>query len=92
MKFFGEPNLYVTDSKNNGRVLFKFDENGEYATDDEKLINRLKHHFKHEEQTEEKEVPAPKRETVSETKLEVKPEKRQTKTAKRKTTSRRAKK
>jgi hypothetical protein len=53
MKFYGEPNLLVnTRKKVNGMYkntpLFRFDKNGEYNTDDEKLINKLKPNFKYE--------------------------------------------
>lgn len=48
MKFFAIPNLIVTDSTN-GKFLLKFDENGEYETEDNRLILRLKNRFKFEE-------------------------------------------
>lgn len=51
-KFFGKPNLLVTTKKTqlfNNKVdykpLFRFDENGEYETEDEKLIKKLKGRF-----------------------------------------------
>ncbi len=54
MKFYGEPNLSVFSSKRKGnkmikKLLFKFNENGEYETDDIKLIEKLKLHFKYED-------------------------------------------
>jgi hypothetical protein len=53
MKFYGEPNLLVnTRKKVNGMYkntpLFIFDENGEYETEDKRLIEKLKKNFKHE--------------------------------------------
>ena len=41
MKYFGEPNLSVIDYKKLKKV-FQFDENGEYETEDPKLILWMK--------------------------------------------------
>ena len=41
MKYFGEPNLSVIDYKKLKKV-FQFDENGEYETEDPKLIEWMK--------------------------------------------------
>ena len=59
MKFYGTPNMGVYEINRNRReagniykrrkLLFRFDENGEYVTDDEKLIARLIKRFKHDE-------------------------------------------
>lgn len=51
MKFYGEPFMLVRDktSKRVKKVLFTFDEKGEYETTDPALIERLKPHFRHEE-------------------------------------------
>ena len=53
MKFYGEPNLLVnTRKKVNGMYkntpLFRFDKNGEYETEDKRLIEKLKLNFKYE--------------------------------------------
>lgn len=51
-KFFGQPNQLVTATKKKQlskekvrKPLFRFDENGEYICDDERLIERLKAKF-----------------------------------------------
>lgn len=56
VKFFGEPNMLVKtrkrvlfDNKIQFKPLFRFDSNGEYITDDEKLIEKLKIRFDHVE-------------------------------------------
>jgi hypothetical protein len=54
MKFYGNPNeLVVNRRKINGVIknipLFTFNEKGEYETVDEKLIEKLKQHFKYDE-------------------------------------------
>lgn len=54
MKFYGEPNLSVFSSKRKGakmvkKFLFKFNESGEYETEDIQLIEKLKLHFKYAE-------------------------------------------
>lgn len=57
MKFYGEPNMGVFEivRKKNGmrkvkrELVFRFDDNGEFVTDDESLIKRLMHRFAHEE-------------------------------------------
>lgn len=41
MKYFGEPLCHVIDYKNRKEV-FCFNENGEFATEDEKLIKWMK--------------------------------------------------
>lgn len=55
-KFFGEPNMLIKERKKkhfNGEImykpLFRFDKNGEYITDDERLINKLKSRFTYTE-------------------------------------------
>jgi len=57
MKFYSEPNHAVMERKVNkqtntpfSKVLFSFDEKGEYETTDEKLISKLKQHFKYDEE------------------------------------------
>ena len=72
MKFYGKPNKKVLRRDVNrllakgiigSRTLFRFDANGEFETEDERLIRKLIHKFKHdapivtEEQTT-KEHPA----------------------------------
>jgi hypothetical protein len=47
-RFFSEPNHSVNDG-DTGRLLLKFDKNGEYVTLDTILANRMKSHFRHEE-------------------------------------------
>lgn len=57
MKFYGTPNMGVYERKNRkdiGKVkrpklLFRFDSNGEFITEDEKLIAKLVKRFKHDE-------------------------------------------
>jgi ribosome biogenesis GTPase A len=41
MRYIGEPNLTVIDYENNKKV-FQFDDNGEFITDNEKLIKWMK--------------------------------------------------
>ena len=60
MKFYSEPNHTVTKREVNKitkratlKVLFKFDEQGEYTTTDTKLIEKLKQHFRYEEEVKE---------------------------------------
>ena len=55
-KFFGEPNTLVKTRKRvlfqneiKFKPLFRFDENGEYVTEDEHLIAKLKGRFDHME-------------------------------------------
>ena len=55
-KFFGQPNMLIKERKKkffNGETLYKpvfrFDKNGEYITDDERLINKLKSRFTYTE-------------------------------------------
>jgi len=57
MKFYGTPNSLVKErrkkpfSKEVKKIpLFRFDENGEYSTSDDRLIQKLKRKFKHEEE------------------------------------------
>lgn len=54
MKFYGSPNESVMTARRINRVitripLFTFDEKGEYETTDEKLIEKLKLHFKYDQ-------------------------------------------
>ena len=56
MKFYGEPNLLVKERVRKPfatavtfKPLFRFNEKGEYETEDSKLIEKLKPKFKHEE-------------------------------------------
>ncbi|MGE5404618.1 MAG: hypothetical protein ACM3PP_06730 [Candidatus Saccharibacteria bacterium] len=44
VKFYGQPNQLVRDKKT-GRPLLRFDANGEYITEDENLITRMKARF-----------------------------------------------
>lgn len=53
-KFFGQPNMLVKERKKkyfSGEIiqkpLFRFDEKGEYITDDERIIEKLKSRFDH---------------------------------------------
>lgn len=53
MKFYGTPNQLVNIRERKlGKLVtkpkFRFDENGEYETEDMDLIERLKPHFKHD--------------------------------------------
>lgn len=53
MKFFGNPNEFVNTriKKRNGhklKTLCRFDDNGEFETEEETLIEKLKPHFKYE--------------------------------------------
>jgi len=57
MKFYGTPNSLVKErrkkpfSKEVKNIpLFRFDENGEYSTSDDRLIQKLKKKFKYEEE------------------------------------------
>jgi len=59
-KFLGQPNLLVRTKKTqlyNNKVdykpLFRFDDKGEFITEDEKLIKKLKGRFDHVEIKEE---------------------------------------
>ena len=56
MKFFGTPGMLVKERirkpfsmEYREKPRFHFDENGEYETTDEKLIEKLKRKFKHDE-------------------------------------------
>ena len=57
MKFYGTPNMGVYERKNRKdvgkikrpKLVFRFDEMGEFVTDDEKLIPRLVKKFRFEE-------------------------------------------
>lgn len=79
MKFYAEPNLAVYetikkpvfgDATQLKRVyVFRFDENGEYITDDEKLIARLIKRFKHDETETAKTTTTETTETTDEIKL-----------------------
>jgi hypothetical protein len=61
MKFFGTPNMAVMERNREPKyrknpfkckqLLFRFDNNGEYSTTDEALINKLIGKFKHENGT-----------------------------------------
>jgi hypothetical protein len=64
VKFKGQPNLLVrtkTTQLYNNKVdykpLFRFDDNGEYITEDEKLIKKLKGRFDHVEIKEDEIIP-----------------------------------
>lgn len=55
MKFYGNPNETIIERKYNqftkkqlNKKLFVFDNNGEFQTEDIKLIEKLKQHFKYE--------------------------------------------
>lgn len=68
MKFIGEPNLVVRFNPPIGLLKYvKFDENGEFSTDNERVIHRLMSRFDHvesskkEEISKEKESPKPKK-------------------------------
>jgi hypothetical protein len=61
--FYGEPNMLVKgrkkvlfENKVDFKPLFRFDSNGEYVTDDEKLIDKLKSRFDHKPVIEEQPV------------------------------------
>jgi len=45
-KFFGEP-LKEIKSKESGKMLFRFDNKGEFITDDVMFIKRITGHFDH---------------------------------------------
>lgn len=47
MKFYAEPNHLIID-RNTYKPLFRFNEQGEYETNDERLIERLKPYFRYE--------------------------------------------
>ena len=57
MKFYGTPNMGVYERKNRKdigkikrtKLVFRFDDNGEFVTTDEKLITKLIKKFKHDE-------------------------------------------
>ena len=57
MKFYGLPNMGVYERKTRRdiaknkrpKLIFRFDERGEYVTEDVTLIARLKHKFRYEE-------------------------------------------
>lgn len=56
MKFYGKPNELVVTRKydhklgrQKQKILFYFDNNGEYETDNPELIEKLKPHFRYEE-------------------------------------------
>jgi hypothetical protein len=59
-RFFSDPNHPVTDGET-GKLLLRFDENGEYVTLDPVLAQRMKPHFRLEE-IELAEVKEPKKE------------------------------
>lgn len=79
MKFYGEPNMGVFEvvRKKNGmrkvkrELVFRFDENGEYVTNDETLIKRLVRKFGHDDNDNIVEVTADKVDD-NENKVEVK--------------------
>lgn len=68
MKFFGTPNLLVKDSKNDDKPLFRFNDNGEFETEDERLIKRLKQHFKFEDNVKSDSIQCKKCERTFDTK------------------------
>ena len=56
MKFYGEPGMLVSERVRKPFTMeykmkprFRFDENGEFETDDERLIKKLKTKFKYDE-------------------------------------------
>ena len=57
MKFYGLPNMGIYERKTRRdiaknkrpKLIFRFDERGEYVTEDIALIARLKHKFRYEE-------------------------------------------
>lgn len=56
MKFYGEPNQLVKERKRKPmsreiavKPLFRFDEKGEYETEDARLIEKLKKKFKYDD-------------------------------------------
>lgn len=56
MKFFGEPNMLVRERRRKPlsqevttKPLLRFDNNGEYETDDPRIIAKLKRRFRYEE-------------------------------------------
>jgi hypothetical protein len=56
MKFYGKPGSLVREMRRNPMKeepefvpLFRFDKNGEYETSDDRLIQKLKKKFRHEE-------------------------------------------
>lgn len=48
MKFYGEPNLHVIEHRTN-RILCIFNDKGEFVTEDEKLSEKLKQHFRYDD-------------------------------------------
>lgn len=68
MKFYSDPGHIVNERKLNratgkwkNNVLFVFDKNGEYETDNESLIEKLKPHFKYENNATSEEININKR-------------------------------
>lgn len=75
-KFFSEPNMLVKTRKRvpfegtfDFKPLFRFDKNGEYITEDEQLIEKLKSRFDHVEILEDK-IILQEENKVSETEIE----------------------
>ena len=57
MKFYGQPNSLVREMRRKPfsteyefKPIFRFDEKGEYETTDDRLIQKLKKKFKHDEE------------------------------------------
>ena len=56
MKFFGTPNQLVKEKRKKPysieiefKPIFRFDSNGEYTTEDQRLIEKLKRKFRYED-------------------------------------------
>jgi hypothetical protein len=47
MKFYSIPNMTVYDRDK--KKYFKFDDKGEYETDDERIIKKMKKRFRYED-------------------------------------------
>lgn len=73
MKFYGTPGMLVRVNKNKAKPRnlksFRFDDNGEFETENVRLINALKKRFKHEEK-----VSLEKTEKISEPIIEIESE------------------
>lgn len=61
MKFYGQPNMLVRQRRKKkltgeieSKAIFRFDQNGEYITNDEDLIKRLTPRFKHDDNEDKK--------------------------------------
>ena len=69
IKFYGEP-LKEIKSKLTGKVVFRFDSNGEFITQDEEIIKRAKGFFDHIEMKAE-EIGKKVLKTVEKEKIEI---------------------